>query len=85
MDQHFDEGVAGAVLAVLFSFTGAGVLRLLPTAAAQSLTLMAVSTVILAGLGCAVGVGLVRLSVRRPTNGPHADDADTLSSGGRPT
>jgi hypothetical protein len=83
MDRRFDEGVAGAALAALFSFAGAGVLRLLPTAAALSLDFMAVSTVALAGLGGAIGVGLVRLAVRRPANGQDADYADTLSSGGR--
>jgi hypothetical protein len=54
---------------------------LLPTAATHSLAFLAVFTVVLAGLGGAVGVGLVRLAARRPANGQHADYADTPPAG----
>jgi hypothetical protein len=82
MDEHFDEGVAGAGLAVLFTAGGAGILNLLSSAEFHTNFVLGVSALVLAGLGGVVGIGLVRHANRRPANGHHADYADTLSNGG---
>jgi hypothetical protein len=84
MDQHFDEGVAGAGLAVFFAAAGAGVLNLLPMEAAHTGSVLAVSTFLLACIGGAVGVRLVRMAKRRPADGHRADYSDTPPAGRGP-
>jgi hypothetical protein len=81
MDEHFDEGVAGAGLAVLFSAAGAGVLSLLPIPTVHTSGAMALPTFVLAALGGAVGIGLVRMARRRPAVGHRADYSDTPPAG----
>jgi putative Mn2+ efflux pump MntP len=79
MDRHFDEGVAGAALAVVFTAAGAGLLLLTgPTAIFLTPAATGVSTLLLACLGAGVGVERVRLSRRQPAGGLHADYSDTL-------
>ncbi len=76
MNQYFDEGVAGAGLAVGFSTLGGCVLRL--TGLDGHLLLNGAMTLALASLGAVAGAWMARRAARLPPAEHAADYADTV-------